>query len=68
MNEEAAAARRYRHRAREVRTIADSMKDKKSRLALPRVAEDYERLARLRIAVGKADRAKSMSHLDQTED
>jgi hypothetical protein len=58
MNEEAAAARRYRKRAKEIRGIAEGMVDGKSRMTLLRVARDYDRLARLRIAVGKADRAK----------
>ena len=56
MNEDAAAARRYWRRAKEVRAIADGAKDQASRASLLGVARDYERLARLRIEIGKADR------------
>jgi len=56
MNEDAAAARRYWRRAKEVRAIADSAEDGGSRASLLSIARDYERLARLRIEIGKADR------------
>jgi len=67
MNEDAEAARRYRNRAKEVRAIARGAKDRKSRLSLFRVARDYERMARLRIAVGKADRDSSPRHSNEPE-
>ena len=56
MNEDAEAARRYRNRAKEVRMIAEDTKDPEARQSLLRVARDYERMARLRIEIGKADR------------
>jgi len=59
MNEDAEAARRYRNRAKEVRAIAEGTKDCEARQSLLRVARDYDRMARLRIAVGKADRDSS---------
>jgi hypothetical protein len=37
----------WRFRAEEVRAIADEMKHIESKLTLARVAEDYERIARL---------------------
>jgi hypothetical protein len=37
----------WRFRAEEVRAIADEMKHTDSKLTLARVAEDYERIARL---------------------
>ena len=68
MNEDAEAARRYRNRAKEVRAIAEGAKDRESRLSLLRVARDYERMARLRIAVGKADRdSSSARHSNEPE-
>jgi hypothetical protein len=60
--EEAAAARRYRHRAIEVRAIAEGMEDLQSRSKLLRLAKDYECLARLRIAVGRAERGMKAMH------
>jgi hypothetical protein len=56
MVDDAAAARRYRTRAKEVRAIAESISERKSRMILLRIAADYERMARLRIRVGKAER------------
>ena len=56
MNEDAEAARRYRNRAKEVRAIAKGAKDREERESLLRVARDYDRMARLRIEIGKADR------------
>ena len=63
MNEDAEAARRYRNRAKEVRMIAEGAKDQETRLSLLRVARDYERMARMRIVVGKADRDSGIGHL-----
>ena len=56
MVDDAATARRYRNRAKEVRAIAESVTERKSRMTLLRIAADYERMARLRVRVGKADR------------
>jgi hypothetical protein len=43
---DAEQAQRYRHRAIEIRIIADDMRDKLSRQILVGVAEDYERMAK----------------------
>ena len=56
MVDDAAAARRYRKRATEVRAIAEAMTERNSRVILLRIAADYERMARLRVRVGKANR------------
>jgi hypothetical protein len=56
MVDDVAAARRYRKRATEVRAIAETMTERNSRVILLRIAADYERMARLRVRVGKADR------------
>ena len=56
MVDDAAAARRYRKRATEVRAIAVAMTEPNSRVILLRIAADYERMARLRVRVGKANR------------
>ena len=39
-------AEHWRKRAEEVRTLADDMKDEKSKEAMLKVANDYERLAK----------------------
>jgi hypothetical protein len=57
MVDDAATARRYRKRAKEIRAIAEASAERKSRVILLRIAADYERMARLRVRVGKADRA-----------
>ena len=69
MLDDAEAAKRYRTRAKEVRAIAEAVADRRSRMTLLRVAADYERMARLRIRVGKADRAMGSATLElpQTE-
>jgi hypothetical protein len=56
-NEDAAAARRYRERAREVRAIAAEAEDLGLRSALLRVARDYTRLALARLRIGKLGRS-----------
>ena len=66
MLDDAAAARRYRTRAKEVRAIAESVTERKSRTILLRIAADYERMARLRIRVGKAERAIGSIELPQS--
>ena len=67
MNEDAAAARRYWRRAKEVRAIADGAEDRESRASLLSIARDYERLARLRIEIGKADRDAGASAPNKPE-
>jgi len=69
MFDDAAVARRYRKRAKEVRAIAETVLERKSRTILLRIATDYERMARLRVRVGKADRVMAGTTLDlqQTE-
>ena len=67
MNEDAEAARRYRNRAKEVRMIAEDTKDLEARQSLLCVARDYERMARLRIEIGKADR-DSARDLNESEE
>ena len=67
MNEDAEAARRYRTRAKEVRMIAEDTKDLEARQSLLRVARDYNRMARLRIEIGKADR-DSARDLNESEE
>ena len=69
MFDDAAVARRYRKRAKEVRAIAEAVLERKSRMILLRIAADYERMARLRVRVGKADRVMAGTTLDlqQTE-
>jgi hypothetical protein len=58
MNDDAAAARRYRQRAKEVRAILQGTEDLKTRTALEGIAADYERMARARIRVGRIVRSK----------
>jgi hypothetical protein len=67
MNEDAAAARRYWRRAKEVRAIAEGAQDRESRASLLSIARDYERLARLRIEIGKADRDVGASASNEPE-
>jgi hypothetical protein len=56
-NEDAAAARRYRQRARDLRALAAGIDDPGVRFALLRVARDYERMALGRLRVGKLARS-----------
>jgi len=67
MLDDAAAARRYRTRAKEVRAIAESVTERKSRTILLRIAADYERMARLRIRVGKAERVIGSMEMPQSQ-
>ena len=64
MADDAAAARRYRKRAKEVRAIAEAVMEQKYRMILLRIAADYERMARLRVRVGKADRVMAGTTLE----
>jgi len=59
---DAATARRYRQRAREVRVIAAEAEDLGLRSALLRVARDYERLALARLRIGKLARNARMKN------
>ena len=68
-DEDAAAAGRYRQRAREIRAIAAEMQDDGQRADLFRIARDYERmaLARLRIAkLARASRRKPLKRPPRT--
>jgi hypothetical protein len=56
-DEDAAAARRYRQRAREIRAIAAEIEDDRQRADLFRIARDYERIALTRLRMGKLARA-----------
>jgi len=60
-NEDLAAARRYRQRAHEVRSIAADAEDVDLRSALLRVARDYERLALARLRMDKLARSARMN-------
>jgi len=55
MLDDAEAVENYRARAKEFRAIAAAA-GRRSRIILLRIAADYERMARLRITVGKLDR------------
>ncbi len=57
MNDDAAVARLYRKRAKELRATAEALADWRQQKILFGVAEDYERLARLRVTVGKVNRS-----------
>ncbi len=56
MNNEAAVARLYRQRARELRTAAEALTDSRPRAVLLGFADDYDRLARQRVRSGKVKR------------
>jgi hypothetical protein len=62
VNEDAASARRYRQRAREVRAIAAEVQDATVRFALLRIARDYDRLALMRLRMGKLARSNKGSN------
>ena len=53
MKEDRDSAKRYRHHAEELRVIAEGSKDLKTRKALLRVADDYDRMARSRDLIDK---------------
>ena len=56
VDEDAQAARRYRQRAREVRAVAKTIQDITTRLALLKIAQDYDAMALARLRIGKAAR------------
>ena len=58
MNDDAETARRYRQRAKEIRAILRNTENEDARKMLQSVAEDYERLARARIRIGRLSRPK----------
>jgi hypothetical protein len=58
MNDDAQTARRYRQRAKEIRAILRQTENEDARRMLESVAEDYERLARARIRIGRLARPK----------
>jgi hypothetical protein len=57
VDEDAQAARHYRQRTREVRAVAKEIEDAETRVALLKVARDYEALALPRLRMGKAARS-----------
>jgi hypothetical protein len=57
VDEDAQAARRYRQRAREVRTVANTIEEVTTRSALLKIARDYDAMALTRLRVGKATRS-----------
>ena len=63
VDEDAEAVRRYRRRAREVRTLAKNLEDWTTRAALLGIARDYETMALARLRVGKFARATRRARL-----
>jgi len=57
MNDDLAAAERFRNRAEELRAIADSTKDREMRRILSEVAADYDRKARSLLKIAESERA-----------
>ena len=57
VDEDAQAARRFRQRAREVRSVANTTEDVTTRFALLKIAQDYDAMALARLRVGKAARS-----------
>lgn len=66
VNEDAAAARRYRQNARGVRAMATQIQDPTIRSALVWIARDYETMAQLRVKMGKLARSMRRSTLART--
>ena len=58
MKEDPDSAARYRQRAEELKVIAETTTDPKSKKTLLDIAEDYERMARSRVRIDESDRAK----------
>ncbi len=67
MDADAAAARCYRKRAKELRATAESLADWRPRKILLGFAEDYERLARVRVTVGKVNRAMASTTIERRQ-
>lgn len=59
MDDEANTATRYRHRAEELRLIAESARDAKTRKLLMGVADDYERMAETWERIAQSDRSSA---------
>jgi hypothetical protein len=59
MDNEANTATRYRQRAEELRLIAESARDAKTRKLLQGVAEDYERMAETSERIAQSDRSRA---------
>jgi hypothetical protein len=57
MSEESATAARYREHAEELRVIAEHEREPKTRDALLRIAEDYERMAGTLDAIDRTNKA-----------
>jgi hypothetical protein len=56
MDNEANTATRYRQRAEELRVIAESTRDRRTRKLLLGVAEDYDRMAETMERIAQIDR------------
>jgi len=52
-------ASRYRHRAEEVRAVAETTKDPEARKLLMHIAQDYEHIARSLEAIAASDRSRA---------
>ena len=59
MSEELDTARRYRHRAEELRVIADDDGSLQTRLTLKQIAADYERMAETLEAIDRTNKTIS---------
>lgn len=66
MKEDLDSAARYRLRAEKVRKIASETKDRRWRMILLGVAEDYDRMARSRERIDKIDREPDRRRLANT--
>jgi hypothetical protein len=64
VNEDAAAVRRYRQHARKIRGIAAKAEEPNVRSGLLWIARDYERMAVVRLRIGKLVRSIRSSSLD----
>jgi hypothetical protein len=64
VNEDAAAVRRYRQHARKIRGIAAKAEEPGVRSALLWIVRDYERMAVVRLRIGKLARSMRSRNLD----